>query len=78
MYGWIVSLYLTQAVNKQKNKLVNIIYLMYIKNMIHDKDRRKTKVIGINILIKTNNKDESLRANLAHLNFFHILHGHRG
>ena len=50
MYGWIISLYLTQAVNKQKNQLGNIIPLMSIKNMIHDKNKRNTHVIGIMIL----------------------------
>ena len=47
---WIDPLYLTQAVNNQKNQLGNIIPLMYIKNMIHDKKKRKTKAIGIKIL----------------------------
>ena len=33
--------------NKQKNQLGNIIPFMYIKIMIHDKNKRKTQVIGI-------------------------------
>ena len=41
----------SQAVNKQKrNQLGNIIPLMNIKNMIHDKNNRKTQVIWIKIL----------------------------
>ena len=42
-------LYLTQAVNNQKNQLGNIIPLMYIKNMINDKNKRKTQATGIKI-----------------------------
>ena len=44
-------LYLTQAVDYQKNQLGNIIHvpLMYIKN-IQDKNKRKTQAIGIKIL----------------------------
>ena len=47
---WMDQLYLPQAVNNQKNQLGKIIPLMYIKNMIHDKKKRKTKAIGIKIL----------------------------
>ena len=47
---WVNSLYLAQAVNKQKNQLGNIILLMYIKNMIHGKNERKPQVIGMIIL----------------------------
>ena len=47
---WMDQLYLTQAVNNQNIQLGNIIPLMYIKNMIHDKEKRKTKTIGIKIL----------------------------
>ena len=47
---WMDQLYLPQAVNNQKNQLDNIIPLMYIKNMIHDKNKRKTQAIGIKIL----------------------------
>ena len=39
---WMDSLYLTQAVNKQTNQFGNIIHLMYIKKIIHDKIK-KTK-----------------------------------
>ena len=46
---WIDPLYLTQAVNNQKNQLGNI-PLMYINNMINDKNKRKTQAIGIKIL----------------------------
>ena len=44
LYGWIISSY-TQAANT-KDQLGNIIPLMYIKIMIHDKNKRKTQVIG--------------------------------
>ena len=47
---WMDQLYLPQAVNNQKNQSGNIIPLMYIKNMIHDKKKRKTQAIGIKIL----------------------------
>ena len=43
-------MYLTQAVNKQKNQLGIIIHLMYNKNTIHDKKKRKTQLNGIKIL----------------------------
>ena len=38
---WMDPLYLPQAVNNTKNQLGNNIPLMYIKNMIHDKNKRK-------------------------------------
>ena len=58
LYRWIIPLHLTQAVNKQKNQLVNIIplHVMYIKSIIHDK-YKKNPDKNIIIACKTKRSD---------------------
>ena len=72
--------------NKQRNQLGNIIPLMYIKSIIHDKNKRKNPGNwDINIIIAcikrsdnyrldewhfVESRDQSPKDNLAHANFF--------